>query len=208
MTIRPLSARRTQPNLCQMRWTRPPDSGEAAPGDRAIPFVAYTSDSVIAGMITLESARLSDLLSAAAAYQVRHATVEPLGDGPPLELDEVLVVRDDVCLVAGTGPRGDPGRRVPTQAHPVHARTGPYEVWGYLHAAHASDPLAMANGRQIIPLTDGWIRYPRFGRFVERAHPTILVNRHHLASLELVPVDDVGAYRSGVEVTDAFRTRR
>jgi hypothetical protein len=56
----------------------------------------------------------------------------------------------------------------------------------------------MARARQIIPLTDGWIRYPRLGRFVERAHPTILVNRYHLATLEESRDEDVDAYRSSV----------
>ncbi len=191
-----------------MRWTPRPTSGEHAPGDRDIPFVAYASDSVIAGVITLESARLADLLSAAAAFHVRHATVEPLGDGPALELDEVLVIRDELCLVAGTGPRGDPERRVPTEPHPVHARTGPYEVWGFIHAPGASDPLAVAQGRQIIALTDGWIRYPRLGRFVERAHPTILVNRDHLATLEETRVEDVDSYRSEIGAPDAPVTHR
>jgi hypothetical protein len=181
-----------------MRWTRQADPDQPDSGDNAIPFVAYASDSIIAGVISLESARLADLLTADAAYQVRHATVEPLGDGPPLELDEVLVVRDEVCLVAGTGPRGDPEQRVPTQPHPVHARTGPYEVWGYLHAPDGGDPHGVARDRQIIPLTDGWIRYPRLGRFVERAHPTILVNRHHLATLEDAREEDIDAYRSSV----------
>jgi hypothetical protein len=187
---------------------RRPAPGTATAGDTSIPFVAYATDCVMAGVIALESERLADLLSAAAAYEVRHATVEPLGDGPPLELADVLVVRDELCVVAGTGPRGNPDRRIRTRPHPVYARVGPYEAWGYIHAAPNADAIAVARSRQIIAMTNGWIRYPRLGRFVERAHPTMLLNRQLLEVLEDAPAQHVDGSLFAAEAAEAATTPR
>jgi hypothetical protein len=185
-----------------MRWTRRPAQDVAPTATDTIPFVAYTTDSVVSGVIGLESERLSDLLTAADAYSVRHAEVEPLGDGAPLELGDLIVVRNDICIVAGTGPRGNPARRVRTQPHWVYAGVGPYEVWGYLHAVPGADAIAAARSRQIIPMTDCWIQFPRLGRTVERAHHTVLINRQQLTLLEHADAPEDVALETAADAPD------
>jgi hypothetical protein len=176
-----------------MRWTRRRGESGAPAGNETIPFFAYATDSVVSGVIALELERLADLLTSVDAYPVRHAVVEPLGDGPLLELDDLVVVRDDICIVAGTGPRGNPARRIRTRPHRVFANVGPYEVRGYLHSVPAADAISLAQRRQIIPMTDCEVWYPRLGGFVGRAHPTLLVNRQHLLSLEDAEGNEVAA---------------
>ena len=182
-----------------MRWTlRRAGNGPASAADTSIPFVAYAADSVVIGRLALDSERLTDLLVAHESYELRDVTLESLGDDTTFELETAVVRRADLYVVAGTGPRGNAARRVRTRPHPVHARVGPYELWGYVHAMPTTDPVAFAQRRSIIPLTGGFIRYDRGGRIVERGHDTMLVNREQLDSIVAGEADELEAYESAM----------
>jgi hypothetical protein len=184
-----------------MRWTLR-RAGNAPPPplpDTSIPFVAYAADSVVMGRLALETDRLTDLLAAHETFEVRDVTLESLADDTTFELTTTMVRRADLYVVAGTGPRGNASRRVRMRRHAVHARVGPYELWGYVHALPTTEAVAFARRRSIIPLTGGFIRYDRGGQIVERGHDTILVNREQLDSLVAGDAEELEAYESALD---------
>src|SRR3712207_1804581 len=127
-----------------MRWTLRRAANPLPPAvpDTSIPFVAYAADSVVIGRLALETERLTDLLAARESYELRDVTLESLADDTTFELETAAVRRADLFVVAGTGPRGNVARRVRTRPHAVHARVGPYELWGSVHAMPPTDPFA------------------------------------------------------------------
>jgi hypothetical protein len=90
----------------------------------------------------------------------------------------LLVSRDELCLVLGTGPRGDPAQRHRTRQHPIAVQVGPYHVRGYVHALPGSDPVASFHRRKpMVPLTDAWFEYSLRGDHMRRRSSNLLVNR-------------------------------
>lgn len=149
-----------------------------------VEFVGYAADCVIGGQVALDSDRMTDLLSGRAEYEVAEASLEALDDERVVEAGSVTVLRDDLCAVAATGPRGDARRRVRTRPFPIRAQVGPYEVFGYIHALPTADPVSTALRRAFIPMTGGWIRFRRGGQMVERAHEGMLLNRTQVEWLQ------------------------
>ncbi len=155
-----------------------------------IEFVAYASDSIVAGWISLAADRLSDLLSSDGPYTVRDVSVTSLDGATALGLSTLSVLRDELCIVTATGPRGSAGRRVRTRSIPVRLSAGPYEAFGYLHAPPTKDPLVAAMSKAIIPLTSAWVRFARGNEIIERHHETILVNQAQIARLDRASDED------------------
>jgi hypothetical protein len=158
--------------------------------DVDIEFVAYASDCIVCGWISLAHDRLTDLLSADGPYPVRDVSVASLDGATALGLSTLAVLREELCIVTATGPRGSAGRRVRTRSVPVRLTAGPYEAFGYLHAAPTKDPLSAAMGRPIIPLTSAWVRFERGQESIERQHDTILVNRAQISWLDRATHED------------------
>lgn len=156
-----------------------------------VQFVAYATECVIGGAVELDRDRLTDLLAGREAYVVEDASIEVLEDDRVLTLSSIDLVRDDLCVVAAAGPRGDSSRRLRTRPFPIRAGVGPYEVSGYIHAIPTADPVATALRRAIVPMTDGWIAFRRGGKLVERRHEGILVNRAHIEWLEQARDEEV-----------------
>ena len=119
-----------------------------------IPFSAYAEDCTVHGEIALGADRLADLLASTTEYEVRGASFRALDDGRVVEADSASILRDDLCLVVATGPRGRPDRRLWTRQHPVRARVGPYVVLGYLHAPPTVDPMRSNAAKSCFALTD------------------------------------------------------
>ena len=153
-------------------------------------FIGYATDCVVGGEVDLDSDRLTDLLAGAESYAVTDASLEVLENDEIVRMSSVDVLRDDLCVVAATGPRGNAGRRVKTRAFPFRAKVGPYDVFGYMHALPTADPVATALRRAIIPMTGGWIAYRRGGQLVERHHEGMLLNRQHIEWLEQASDED------------------
>lgn len=169
-----------------MRWMRRtrPVSADPPASDRKIDFIAYATDCVVAGRVVLETERLAELLRGQDEYDLEAVSLEVLADDRVVELDTAKVFREDLCVVAGTGPRGNPARRVRTRPHPVRARVGPYDVLGYVHAMPTADVLGGVHRRPIIPVTLGSIRYLRGDEPIQRAHAAMLVNRDRIDWIE------------------------
>jgi hypothetical protein len=155
-----------------------------------IEFVAYATDCIVGGWISLAHDRLTDLLSSDGPYTVRDVSVASLDGATALGLPTLSVMREELCIVTATGPRGSAGRRVRTRSIPVRLRAGPYEAFGYLHAPPTKDPLVAAMSKAIIPLTSAWVRFARGNEIIERQHETILVNQAQISRLDRATNED------------------
>ena len=122
--------------------------------------MAFAEDSVLSGRIRLDGERVSDLLNDTDEFSVTDALVEDLVDGHAIAIRELLLMRDEVFVVDAAGPRGNAARRRRTCQHPVIAKAGPYEVFGYVHTLPGSDPIASLRLRKsMVAMTDAVIGY-------------------------------------------------
>ena len=125
-----------------------------------VEIVAFAEDSVLSGHIRLAGERVSDLLNESDEFSVTDALVEDLVDGHAIAIRELLLMRDEVFVVDAAGPRGNAARRRRTCQHPVIAKAGPYEVFGYVHTLPGSDPISSLRLRKsMVAMTDAVIGY-------------------------------------------------
>jgi hypothetical protein len=157
-----------------------------------IPFTAYADDCTVRGEIALGADRLSDLLSSTTEYEVKAAAFRALDDGRVVEADSVAILRDDLCMVVASGPRGRADRRLWTRQHPVRARVGPYTVLGYLHASPTIDPMRTTDRRAIVALTNCVVGYAEGEADVWVENDTLLVNTTKIDVLETAHHEDLG----------------
>jgi len=157
-----------------------------------IPFTAYADDCTVTGEIALHSDRLSDFLASTVEFEVDGAAFRALDDGRVVEADSASVFRDDLCLIAATGPRGRIERRLWTRQHPVRARIGPYVVLGYLHAPPTIDPLRNTDRRPILALTSSILEYAENGASVRIESEAMLLNSSKIDVLEAASEEDLG----------------
>jgi len=165
---------------------------EAQP-NRLVELTVYADDSRASGHLALSADRVTDLLNGADEFTFVDLSVQSLDDGHALSLPEAVVMREEMCAVAVSGPQGNPRRRTRTRPCPVEIRLGHYDVSGNLHVLPGTDPLAgFFERRQImVPLTEATITYDSpAGRVLSR-HDTLLVNR-------LLPDRIAPAWRSDV----------
>jgi len=154
-----------------------------------IDFEAYSGDCRLRGRLALGEGRLTDLLNTTPELHVLDARLESLADGRVVEVPELTVDRDELCAVAGGGPRGDASRRLHTHSARVVMEVGPYHVEGAVHGTPASDPLGAALRRMAwVPLTDATVRYLVGRDPVCDEIPTLIVNRDLATSLR--PVEE------------------
>lgn len=158
----------------------PANSGEDDAGTMRIPFAAYADDSTVRGEIELGADRLSDFLAVTDEFQVDSAAFRALDDGRVVEAEAVAILREDLCIVTATGPRGRADLRLWTRQLPVRARVGPYTVIGYLHAPPTIDPLKAAERRQIVALTASVVEYQVGGELARDHAEAVLLNRRKI----------------------------
>jgi hypothetical protein len=180
------------PRRLRLAFSRPLDAAaadeEADSGEVA--FVAYGEDCILSGRTILDADRLSDMLNAADEYALVGVTVERLDDGTPLQVDEIVVSRDELYLVYASGPRGDANRRRHTLPKHVAMKVGPYEVQGHLHGLPGADPIAAIRRRKpMIPLTEARIEYVVHGERRQDDVATVILNRDRIEWVEVVEPD-------------------
>jgi hypothetical protein len=152
--------------------------------------VAYGEDCVLSGRTVLEADRLSDMLNAHDEYALVGVTVERLDDGMPLQVEEIVVPRGELCLVHATGPRGDAARRRHTLPKHVAMKVGPYEVRGFLHGLPGADPVqSIARRKPMIPLTNARIEYVVNGEHRADDVETVILNRDRIEWVAVVEPD-------------------
>ena len=99
----------------------------------------------------------------------------------PIQVDEVVVARDELYLVHASGPRGDAARRRHTVPKHVAMKVGPYEVQGFLHGLPGADPVVSIRRRKpMIPLTGARIAYVVNGEPREDELDTVILNRERI----------------------------
>jgi hypothetical protein len=168
------------------------EEGGASGGVMQIPFSAYADDCTVTGEVALSADRLSDFLAATTEFEVDGAAFKALDDGRVVEAASAAVLRDDLCIVAASGPRGRPERRLWTRQHAVRARVGPYVVLGYLHAPPTIDPLRTTDRRTIVALTSSVVEYAVAGEMRREPAEAVLVNRAKIDLLEPATEADLG----------------
>ena len=160
-----------------------------------IPFSAYADDCTVTGEMALDFDRLSDFLAATEEFEVDTAAFTALDDGRVVEMPSAAILRDDLCVVTASGPRGRIERRLWTRQYPVRARIGPYVVLGYLHPPPTIDPLRTTDRRTIVALTSSTVQYALGGEIVLEQADTVLVNRAKIDVLEPASDADLGLGR-------------
>lgn len=160
-----------------------------------IPFSAYAADCTVTAEVELEADRLSDFLAATEGFGVDRATFQALDDGRVVEAATTTILLDDLCIIAATGPRGQPERRLWTRQFPARARLGPYTVYGYLHAAPTIDPFKNADRRTILALTSSVVEYEMGGAATRGEAEAVLLNRAKLDALDPVTEAELGPTR-------------
>ena len=120
-------------------------------------------DSRASGRLALSADRVTDLLNQHDEFTFVDLSVQSLDDGRELALPEAVVMREEMCAVAVSGPQGNPRRRMRTRPCPVELRLGHYDVSGNLHVLPGTDPLAgFFDRRQVmVPLTEAGHGHPR-----------------------------------------------
>ena len=155
-----------------------------------VAFVAYGEDCILSGRTVLDADRLSDMLNANDEYALVGVTVERLEDGMPLQVEEILVSRSELCLVHASGPRGDATRRRHTLPKHVAMKVGPYEVRGFLHGLPGADPVDSIQRRKpMIPLTNARIEYVVAGEHRADDVETVILNRDGIEWVAVVEPD-------------------
>jgi hypothetical protein len=157
-----------------------------------IPFSAYASDCTVTAEVDLETDRLSDFLAMTEGFEVDHAAFQALDDGRVVEADGPTILLDDLCIIAATGPRGLPERRLWTRQYPARARLGPYTVYGYLHAAPTIDPFKNADRRTVLAFSSSVVEYDFCGESKRVETETVLLNRAKIETLDPVTAAEFG----------------
>ena len=144
---------------------------------------AYAADCRVFGTVELGDRRMTDVLNATPEIRVVAARLEDLASNTVVELPELLIGREELCVVEATGPQGDPARRLKTQTTRIAVEVGPYRVEGSIHGTAASDPLAtMVRRATWVALTDAIISDRSSGQASDGELRTLIVNRE-LASV-------------------------
>ena len=178
------------PRRLRVAFSRPLAAEAGSATTDEVAFVAYGMDCILSGRTVLDADRLSDMLNANDEYALAGVTVERLGDGMPIQVDEVVVARDELYLVHASGPRGDAARRRHTLPKHVAMKVGPYEVQGFLHGLPGADPIVSIRRRKpMIPLTDVRIEYAVNGEHREDQVETVILNRERIEWVVAVEPD-------------------
>lgn len=180
-------------NRLRVVFQRPGNSDELQRADQPmaapailplVEFVAYAEDCVLHGSVRLAADRLTDMLNEHDEFELVDVMVERLDGLGVVEVQQVLVRRNELLLVHATGPRGNQARRTRTREHPLAIRIGPYEVRGDLHAFPGHDPLLTIRRRKtMVPLTDAWIEMQAGTERRRRRAGALVVNVEQIDSV-------------------------
>jgi hypothetical protein len=153
----------------------------AAKTGPVVDIVAFAEDCVLSGRLRLTAERLSDLLNENIEFELIDVLVDGLAGGDALDIRDILVHRDELLLVQATEPRGNVNRRRRTMQHPIIAKLGPYEVWGYVHTLPGGVAIeSLTRGRPLVALTDAVVEYLVGETLYRREMGVLLLNRERV----------------------------
>ncbi len=157
-----------------------------------IEFKAYADDYTVGGATVFEGDRLADFLEDVDELEVRDVTVRALEDGREQDLPSAVILREELCIVAATGPRGRADRRLRTRAYPMRAEVGPYAVVGYFHVLPTADPFAIVQRRSVVALRPVRVAFDVAGDRIEESHDTLLLMRSKITSFDSTSDEAMG----------------
>jgi hypothetical protein len=161
-----------------------------APGRDEVDIMAYGEDCVLSGRLLLDGDQLTEMFNDHEEYTLTGVTVERFDGGLPIEIDDVLVGRDELLLVHASGPLGVGGLRWATAPRYVAVKTGPYRVRGFFHGPVGADPVdAIRRQKAMVPLTDVRVEYLLSGEPRETRVATVIMNRHQVDWIQPIEVD-------------------
>jgi hypothetical protein len=163
---------------------------EGARGRDEVEIMAYGEDCVLSGRLILDGDQLTEMFNDHEEYTLTDVTVERFDGGLPIEIDDVLVGRDELLLVHSSGPLGVAGLRWATAPRYVAVKTGPYRVRGFFHGPPGADPVdAIRRQKPMVPLTDVRVEYLLYGEPREIRVATVIMNRHQVDWIQPIEVD-------------------
>jgi hypothetical protein len=146
-----------------------------------VDVVAFAEDCVLSGRLHLTTERLSDLLNENVEFELVDVLVDGLAGGDALDVRDIVVHRDELLLIQASEPRGNAGRRRRTMQHPIIAKLGPYEVWGYVHTLPGGVAIeSLTRGRPLVALTDAVVEYLVGDTLYRREMGVLLLNRERI----------------------------
>lgn len=172
-----------------------------------IEFTGFSGDCRITGRMTLFGDRLTDMLNAHAQYRLSHVVLEGLTDGHRVELESIVLAREDLSIALATGPRGLGSLRVDRDQIRMQLGTGPYVVAGRLHTEHGTDPIVSVMHRgPMVPLTDATIAFTMAGEVQVVDAETVIINRDLVDWIS--PSGDEADHFPDVQVREVSRAGR
>jgi hypothetical protein len=175
-----------------MESARHSDAARATLSWMRIEFRAYADDYTVRGELDLQGERLADYLVDADQIEIDTVVVTALDDGREHELPSAVIRRDELCVVAATGPRGRSDRRVRTRAYPMRIEVGAYALVGYFQAPRLVEPGLAAMQREIIALSAASLVYTVAGERIEESHDALLVIRAKMTRFDPATDTDLG----------------
>jgi hypothetical protein len=155
-----------------------------------VDIVAYGEDCILSGRVVLDEDPLTEMLNDHEEYTLTGVTVERFDGGSPIEIDDVLVGRDELFLVHSSGPLGVVGLRWATAPRYVAVKMGPYRVRGFFHGPPGADPVdAIRRRKAMVPLSEVRIEYRLHGQPRETRVATVIMNRHQVEWIQPVETD-------------------
>jgi hypothetical protein len=153
--------------------------------DMHLDLVAYAADCIVRGSVDVPEGRLTDALSELDELQFRHATLQSLEDGHVVEMDELTVARDELCVIEVNGPRGAADRRVRTVEEMLRAAVDPYRVTACVHTVPTANVLTSILRRgPILAMTDGLIEFEMAGERFQRPAAVLAIVLGRVSTLE------------------------
>jgi len=161
--------------------TLPDTEGDHVDQHSGVDVVAYAEDCILSGRVVLDEDPLTEMLNEYEEYTLTGVRVERLDGGSPIDIDDVLVGRDELFLVHSSGPLGVIGLRWATAPRYVAVKLGPYRVRGFFHGPPGADPVdAIRRRKAMVPLSEARIEYRLDGQARETRVTTVIMNRHQV----------------------------
>ncbi len=152
-----------------------------------VPFIASARDCMLQAELRLDQERLQDLLATGSPLRVADATLRAHEDGHVVDAGSIEVDQHELMVVIGTGPSGNPARRLSTVSKVMAVTVGPYRVVGSVHAPASVDLMGWMERRPWFAMTGAVLTYVAGGRRQAESHEVVLVNREHV--VKLAPAD-------------------
>jgi hypothetical protein len=153
-----------------------------------VEFDGFAVDCRVRGLVDVGQGRLTDMLNAGTALDLRDARLESLEDGHVVDAPTLTIAAEELCAVVAAGTRGDEARRLRTHTTRVQVDVGPYRIEGALHGTAAADPLGSVLRRPPwLPLTNAKLAYRRGSEEIAEDVETLIVNRDLASSIRGAP---------------------